>query len=408
MTIFEAEATASVHDPVAERVLLSSPDVGQLEEDYLLRAFRSGWIAPVGPDLTAFEGELAAKTGVAHAVGLSSGTAALHLALLASGVRPGDRVVTSTMTFAATANAITYCSATPVFVDCLADGNLDPELLRRELEESSRLGRLPASIVPVDLLGRPADYDRILPIAADFGVPVVVDAAESLGSHYGNRPVGSMGRAAVVSFNGNKIMTTSGGGSLLTDDGDLADYARYLSTQARQPVAHYEHTEIGFNYRLSNLLAALGRAQLIRLESMIARRREIRACYTNMFQAVPGVTLFGAGNSHRDNCWLSAVLIDPDQARFTAAELASWMDESQIETRPLWKPMHLQSAFVGCPVVGGSMAERLFATGLTLPSGSAMSDVQVDRVLSTIERFLYRRPQHNSPRRIIATVNRSQ
>ncbi|MGO1523037.1 MAG: DegT/DnrJ/EryC1/StrS family aminotransferase [Nesterenkonia sp.] len=382
----EAQKTAAGPGPT-DRILLSSPDVGPLEEDYLLRAFRSGWIAPVGPDLTAFEEELAARTGVEHAVGLSSGTAALHLGLLSVGVRPGDRVLTSTMTFVATANAIAYCSANPEFVDCLDDGNMDPDLLREKLERSSKLGRLPAAIVPVDMLGRPADYDRILPIAAEYNVPVVVDAAESLGSRYGDRPVGSMGRAAVLSFNGNKVMTTSGGGALLTDDSELARYTRYLSTQARQPVLHYQHTEIGFNYRLSNLLAALGRAQLIRLDSMIARRREIRARYTALLRGVPGVRLFGSDNPHRDNCWLTAALIDPDQAGFTAAELSNALAESSIETRPLWKPMHLQPAFSDCPVLGGATAERLFATGLTLPSGSAMNDHQLERVLSAVEGF---------------------
>ncbi|WP_044495091.1 DegT/DnrJ/EryC1/StrS family aminotransferase [Nesterenkonia massiliensis] len=388
MTASGAQRGATGYAATAEQILLSSPDVGPLEEDYLLRAFRSGWIAPAGPDITAFEEELASQADVVHAVAVSSGTAALHLGLLGVGVNPGDSVVTSTMTFAATANAITYCSASPEFIDCLDDGNMDPKLLREKLDESSRRGRLPAAIVPVDILGRPADYDRILPLAAEFGIPVVVDAAESLGSRYGERRVGGLGQASVVSFNGNKIMTTSGGGALLTNDGELAAYARYLSSQARQPVAHYEHTEIGFNYRLSNLLAALGRAQLIRLDSMISRRRMVRSRYASLFRRVPGVELFGAENPHRDNCWLTAVLIDPDQAGFTSSELSKWLASSGIETRPLWKPMHLQPAFAHCSVLGGATAERLFNTGLALPSGSAMNDDQVDRVLLAIDRFL--------------------
>ncbi|WP_152347075.1 DegT/DnrJ/EryC1/StrS family aminotransferase [Brevibacterium sp. CFH 10365] len=369
--------------PAAGRILLSGPDVGELEEEFLLRAFRSGWIAPVGPDLEAFETELAAKVGVSYAVGLSSGTAALHLGLLGLGVRPGDLVITSTMTFAATANAITYCGAEPVFVDCSSDGNMDPAQLHRALKNSIRGKKKPAAIVPVDLLGRPADYDRILPIAAEFEVPVLVDAAESLGSRYGAVTCGSFGDAAVVSFNGNKIMTTSGGGALLTDDSRLAEYARFLSTQAREPVAHYEHREIGFNYRLSNLLAALGRAQLTRLDTMVDRRREIRRRYSDTIAAVQGVSVFGNDNDHRDNAWLTAILVDERRTGFSAAELGAWLAEHDIETRPLWKPMHLQPVFAEVPIYGGEVSERIFSTGLNLPSGSKMTDADIDHVIVT-------------------------
>lgn len=388
MTISDAESTTETRAPEIGRIPLSTPDVGALEEEYLLSAFRSGWIAPTGPDLTAFEAELAATVGVRHAVGLSSGTAALHLGLLGLGVRPGDRVLTSTMTFAATANAITYCGAEPEFIDCRADGNMDPALLHDALRTAAGRGRLPAAVVPVDLLGRPADYDRILPIAAEFGVPVLVDAAESLGSLHSGRATASMGQAAAVSFNGNKIMTTSGGGALLTDDGDLAAYASYLSAQARQPVAHYEHTEVGFNYRLSNLLAAIGRAQLTRLESMIARRQANRAAYLELFAGTEGITLFGADNPHPDNAWLTAVLIDDEVTGFSAEELGKRLADHDIETRPLWKPMHLQPVFTGCVMHGGETAEALYATGLTLPSGSALSPSQLDRVLSVIAEVL--------------------
>ncbi|MCD1286671.1 MULTISPECIES: aminotransferase class I/II-fold pyridoxal phosphate-dependent enzyme [unclassified Brevibacterium] len=375
--------------PTTRRILLSGPDVGDLEEEYLLRAFRSGWIAPVGPDLEAFEKELAEKVGVAYAVGLSSGTAALHLGLLGLGVKPGDRVITSTMTFAATANAITYCGAEPVFVDCVDDGNMDPIQLHRALKDSIVSGTRPAAIVPVDLLGRPADYDRILPIAAEFEVPVLVDAAESLGSRYRDQACGSLGEGAVVSFNGNKIMTTSGGGALLTDDENLAEYARYLSTQARDPVAHYEHREIGFNYRLSNLLAALGRAQLARLDGLVERRREIRRRYRDSIAAVTdGVTLFGDESEHCDNAWLSAILVDDSRAGFNAGELAAWLAEHDIETRPLWKPMHLQPVFAGTQMYGGGVSQGIFASGLNLPSGSTMSDADVERVIATIAVFL--------------------
>lgn len=389
MTISDAAPTkpqtapAPQSVPAASRILLSGPDVGELEEEYLLRAFRSGWIAPVGPDLEAFETELAAKVGVSYAVGLSSGTAALHLGLLGLGVRPGDLVITSTMTFAATANAITYCGAEPVFVDCCPDGNMDPAQLHRALKNSIRGKKKPEAIVPVDLLGRPADYDRILPIAAEFDVPVLVDAAESLGSRYGAATCGSFGDAAVVSFNGNKIMTTSGGGALLTDDSRLAEYARFLSTQAREPVAHYEHREIGFNYRLSNLLAALGRAQLTRLDAMVDRRREIRRRYSDTIASVQGVSVFGNDNDHRDNAWLTAILVDERRAGFSAAELGAWLAEHDIETRPLWKPMHLQPVFAEVPIYGGEVSERIFSTGLNLPSGSTMTDADIDHVIVT-------------------------
>lgn len=269
---------------------------------------------------------------------------------------------------------------------------MDPAQLHRALKALISGHSKPAAIVPVDLLGRPADYDRILPIAAEFEVPVLVDAAESLGSRYRDEPCGRLGDGAVVSFNGNKIMTTSGGGALLTDDARLADCARYLSTQAREPVAHYEHREIGFNYRLSNLLAALGRAQLRRLDSMIARRRETRRRYRDLTAATAGISLFGDDNAHRDNAWLTAILVDPRRAGFSAPELGAWLAEHNIETRPVWKPMHLQPVFSGAQMFGGGVAESLFATGLTLPSGSTMCEADTERVIAAIAAFLEPRP----------------
>lgn len=251
------------------RIYLSSPDVGELEENFLLKAFRSGWVAPVGPEIDAFERDIAERVGVGHGVALSSGTAALHLALLVEGVGPGDVVITSSLTFAATANAIRYTGAHPFFVDCLpCTGNMDPELLVESIKELRFAGKKIAAIVPVDLLGKAVDYSKICEIAAVEEIPVIADAAESLGAAHLGRPAGAWGRAAAFSFNGNKIMTTSGGGMLVTDDAALAAKARYLATQARQPVVHYEHVDVGYNYRLSNLLAALGRAQLSRLDSM--------------------------------------------------------------------------------------------------------------------------------------------
>lgn len=376
------------------RIYLSSPDVGAAEERAVVDAMRSGWIAPLGPDVDAFEEALAARTGRAHAVALSSGTAALHLGLLVLGVRPGTVVLTSTMTFAATANAIVYTGAEPFFVDSDPDsGNMDPALLEEALAVLRERGESVGAIVPVDLLGKAADYTEIERIASDYGVPVLSDAAESLGAAHAGRPAGSFGTAAAVSFNGNKIMTTSGGGALVTDDAQLAARARYLATQARQPVAHYEHTEIGYNYRLSNLLAALGRAQLSRLDGMIGRRRAIRARYRDFFAGVPGVRLFGETGDEADNCWLTSVIVDPVVAGWAPSSLAAALAEDEIESRPLWKPMHLQPVFADARVIDVGVSQRLFEQGLTLPSGSVLEESDIDRVLKRIKAFLPRTPR---------------
>lgn len=373
------------------RIYLSSPDVGDVEQEYVLAAMRSGWIAPLGPDVDAFEAEVAARVGVGHAVALSSGTAALHLGLLGLGVGPGDVVVTSTMTFAATANAIVYTGARPFFVDSVEEtGNLDPELLDRALADLRRDGSRVAAIVPVDLLGKAVDYTRILAVAADHGIPVLADAAESFGATHDGRPAGSFGAASVLSFNGNKIMTTSGGGMLLSDDRDLTDRARYLATQARQPVLHYEHTDIGFNYRLSNLLAALGRAQLSRFDGMLHRRRQIRERYRNLFAGVDGATIFGGGDDSADNAWLTSIIVDPEVAAWSPVDLSAALASDDIESRPLWKPMHLQPVFAGDGALVTGAAQRLFERGLTLPSGSVLSDAELDRVEGVISQFLER------------------
>jgi dTDP-4-amino-4,6-dideoxygalactose transaminase len=372
-----------------ERIYMSAPDVGDLEERAVTSAIRSGWVAPLGPEVDAFERDVAHRIGVAQAVALSSGTAALHLGLLGLGAGPGDVVITSTMTFAATANAITYVGATPFFVDSEpSTGNMDPELLRSAIKRVAISGRRVAAIIPVDLLGKAADYASIEPIARDAGIPVFADAAESLGASYRSRPAGSFGHASVLSFNGNKVMTTSGGGMLLTDDEDLAGRTRYLATQARMPAAHYEHTEIGYNYRLSNLLAALGRAQLSRLDGMIARRRELRERYRELFSDVAGVEIFGGIDDAEDNAWLTAVLVDPKEAGWGSRALADALEAVNIESRPLWKPMHLQPVFASAPAVVNGTAERLFETGVTLPSGSALTSEQVDRVIDAIHVFL--------------------
>ncbi|MFD5213434.1 DegT/DnrJ/EryC1/StrS family aminotransferase [Microbacterium sp. NPDC058345] len=376
---------------MSERIYMSSPDVGQLEEEAVVAAMRSGWIAPLGPDVDAFERELAQRVGVAHGVALSSGTAALHLGLLTLGVGPGDVVITSTMTFAATANAITYTGAEPYFIDAdIATGNMDPALLRQALVTLRKAGEKVAAIVPVDLLGKAVDYTSILAIAEEFGVPVLADAAESLGATHKGKATGSFGRASIVSFNGNKIMTTSGGGMLLTDDADFAAHVRYLATQARQPVVHYEHTDIGYNYRMSNLLAALGRAQLSRLDEMIARRREMRELYKNLFAEVDGVQLFGANGDEQDNVWLTSILVDPSIAGWRTHGLAAALAAQNIESRPLWKPMHKQPVFAGYRRMVNGASERLFNWGLTLPSGSALNVHQRERVSRAIREFLSR------------------
>lgn len=374
---------------MAERIYMSSPDVTEFEEQAVVRAMRSGWIAPLGPDVDAFEDELAERVGVAHGVALSSGTAALHLGLLALGVGPGDVVVTSTMTFAATANAIVYTGAEPYFVDAdIETGNMNPELLRQALSQLRDSGEKVAAVVPVDLLGKAVDYTSILATADEFGVPVLADAAESLGAAHGGKAAGSFGRASIVSFNGNKIMTTSGGGMLLTDDAALAQHVRYLATQARQPVVHYEHTDIGYNYRMSNLLAALGRAQLTRLDDMIARRREMRELYKQLFSEVDGVEVFGADGDHADNVWLTSILIDSDVTGWRPENLSAALAAQNIESRPLWKPMHRQPVFENYRGVINGSSEQLFSRGLTLPSGSALVHNQRQRTVAAIRTFL--------------------
>lgn len=373
---------------MSERIFLSRPDITELEEQAVLAAIQSGWAAPAGPEIDAFERDMAEGVGVAHAVALSSGTAAIHLGLLALGVKPGDIVVTSTMTFAATANAITYTGATPYFVDAdPVTGNMDPQLLHKALQFLSDEGTPATAVVPVDLLGKAANYTEIDAVCREYNVPVLADAAESLGATHNGQPAGSFGRAAVLSFNGNKIMTTSGGGMLLTNEEEIASKVRYLSTQARQPVVHYEHTDIGYNYRMSNLLAALGRAQLTRLDEMIDRRRAWRNRYREFSADVPGIEIFG-GDDAEDNCWLTSIIVDPAVLPISSDNLQAVLQEANIESRPLWKPMHLQPVFEGTPGLITGASQQLFEQGLTLPSGSEMTEAQMDRVLAVLQTAL--------------------
>jgi len=373
---------------VTKRVYLSAPDVGPIEEEFVVDAIRSGWVTGAGPHVDAFEREIAEFVGVEHAVALSSGTAALHLALLGLGAGPGAVVIVPTLTFAATANAVVYTGAEPVFVDCEpATGNLDPALLDEALARLRTAGRPIVAVIPVDMFGRCADYERLTAVSNDHAVPLIEDAAEALGATWRGRSAGSFGVAAALSFNGNKIMTTSGGGMLLTGDGRTAERCRYLATQARQPVEHYEHTDIGYNYRLSNVLAALGRAQLRRLPDMIERRRALRERYAKCFAGLDGVSLIGAEDPGA-NCWLTTIAVDPARAGWCAGDLAAHLRAGDIETRPVWKPMHLQPVFAGARYLVTGAAETLFKHGLALPSGSVLAEPDQQRIFAAITEFL--------------------
>ena len=368
------------------RIYLSPPDVGARERELLLDAFDSGWIAPLGPHVDALEREFADAVGVPHAVALSSGTAALHLGLQIAGVQPGDDVITSTLTFAATANAICYQGASPVFIDVSAGTwNLDPDLLEEELAARNRQGNLPAAVISVDLYGQCADYQRIVAICERYGVPLLEDAAEALGATCGSRNAGAFGECAAFSFNGNKIITTSGGGMLVSHSREVVERARHLSTQARQPVAHYEHEEVGYNYRLSNLLAAIGRGQLESLPGKIERRRDINARYRAALGVHEGVAFMPEAPYGRSNAWLTCLTIDPVGFGIDRETLRQFLAARDIESRPVWKPMHLQPVFRQCETRGGDVAAQLFRDGLCLPSGSSLTDAQQDTVISSIE-----------------------
>ena len=371
------------------RLHLSPPDIGEREVAAVEAAMRSGWVAPVGPEVDAFEADLAEVSGRSHAVVVTSGTAALHLGLLSLEVGPGDEVVVPTMTFGATAFAATYTGARPVFLDVEERSwNLDPDLLEEFLSTRAVAGRLPAAVVPVDVFGRTCDYDRILPLCAEFGVSVLCDSAEALGASYADRPAGSFGSAAVLSFNGNKIITTSGGGALVTDDPEIARRVRKWATQSREPVSWYEHEEIGFNYRMSNVLAALGRAQLVRLHEIIERRRAIRDLYADGLAGLSGIDVSADPPWGRWNGWLTTVRFSGELYPGAPDRVLEALEGAGIEARHVWKPMHLQPVFAGAEARVTGVAERVFREGLCLPSGTAMSDRDVDRVLEIVPRSL--------------------
>jgi pyridoxal phosphate-dependent aminotransferase EpsN len=361
---------------------LSPPWLGDDERRLLLDALDSNWIAPLGPHVDAFERELAQTVSVSHAAAVSSGTAALHLALLLLGVQRGDDVLVSTLTFAASANAVVYVGARPVFIDSdPATWQMDPTLLAEELDVRARESRLPKAVVVVDLYGQCADYDRILDVCGVYGVPVIEDAAEALGATYGGRAAGAMGAMGVFSFNGNKIITTSGGGMLTSDHGPWIERARFLASQARDRCAHYEHSEIGYNYRLSNLLAAVGRGQLRTLPERVAARRSNNSYYREALGGLPGVSFMPMASYGEPTCWLTVVTVDADAFGATSDEIRVALESRDIESRPAWKPLHLQPAFAGCEARGGAVAADIFARGLCLPSGSGMTQSDLDRVV---------------------------
>jgi dTDP-4-amino-4,6-dideoxygalactose transaminase len=456
-----------------ERIFLSPPHMGGAEQEYVQQAFASNYIAPLGPMVDGFEREFAELTGFKHCLALSSGTAAMHLAVRHLGIGPGDVVLASTLTFIGSVTPVTFEGATLKFIDAdRASWNLDPDLLAEELADSAKRGTLPKAVIPTDLYGQCADLPRICAICEPYGIPVIADSAEAVGARLrAGAPVSSAldanekerterrtsneqqttagtsnverrtsneqqtttgtsnvatthhsplttnysqsapgpgaptdtatsyvphstfpamphaghgATAAIYSFNGNKIITSSGGGMLATNDDELAVHARKLSTQAREPLAHYEHTEIGYNYRMSNIVAAIGRGQLRVLEDRVARKREICATYQRLLGGLPGIEFMPEAGYNRANRWLTVILVDPSKFGATPEALRLALEAENIESRPVWKPMHLQPVFAGCGVRGGAVSEDLFQRGLCLPSGTAMTEAQLERIVGLV------------------------
>jgi len=371
-------------------IYLSPPDVGAVEREALLRAFDSNWITPLGPEVDAFEAEICEFSGAEAAAALSSGTAALHLALVLAGVGPGDEVWVPTLTFVAPANAVRYVGAALRFIDSERETwNMDPDLLREELEAAAAGGRLPKAVIVVDLYGQCAQLDRITTLCADYGVTTIEDAAEALGATWQDRSAGTWGRYGVYSFNGNKIMTTGGGGALVGPS-DAVARARYLAAQARRPEMHYEHSEIGFNYRLSNLLAGLGRGQLERLPAMIKRRQEINYLYRDALCGIEGVGFMPYDDRGEPNGWLTVMTLGEGflAAGMTPRTLCQDLAVRGIEARPAWKPMHRQPLYANVPVAGGAVADAIFSSGVCLPTGSNLDAPSLDLVVTTIRQSL--------------------
>lgn len=370
-----------------QRIYLSPPHMSGLEREFVQDAFDTNWIAPLGPHVDAFEREFADMVGARHAAALVSGTAALHLAMLLLGVGPGDEVLASTFTFSASVNPIAYVGARPTFIDSdPISWNMDAGLLRETLENRAKAGKLPKAVVVVDLYGQSADLDAIKAACDAYGVPFVEDAAAAVGTLYKGRHAGTFGAFGAFSFNGNKIITTSGGGMLVSDNGEAIEQARKLATQARDPAPHYQHSQIGYNYRLSNVLAAIGRGQLPVVEDRVASRRRHFDYYQHHLGDVPGIVFQPEAPWGRHTRWLTCMVIDPREFGADRETVRQALAAAAIESRPLWKPMHLQPVFAGSEHVGGAVSEKLFKDGLCLPSGSDLAEDDLARVVETIRR----------------------
>jgi dTDP-4-amino-4,6-dideoxygalactose transaminase len=378
---------------IDEQILLSTPHMGNAEREFVEEAFRTNWIAPLGPNVDAFEKELASLVGIGHAAAVSSGTAAIHLALRLLGVGPGDSVFCSTLTFAASANPIVYQGATPVFIDSEpASWNMSPVALEKAFEWSARNGCVPKAVIVVNLYGQSADMDPLLAICNAYKVPLIEDAAESLGARYKERASGTFGLLGIYSFNGNKIITTSGGGMLVSEDEDLIVRARFLATQARDPAPHYQHSEVGYNYRMSNILAGVGRGQLRVLDERVRARRSVFDFYRKALKDIEAITWMPEPEWSYATHWLSAILVD-EKIGITIAQLAQRLQAELIEVRPIWKPMHLQPVFAASPYFphgDESVSDHLFANGLCLPSGSNLTMDQLERVAGQFAKAIAR------------------
>jgi dTDP-4-amino-4,6-dideoxygalactose transaminase len=368
-----------------KRIFLSPPHMSGREQDFVRQAFESNYIAPHGPMVDAFEREMAAYIDIPHCLAVDSGTSAMHLALRCMGVSPGDVVVASTLTFIGSVSPVFFQGATVLFVDAdPSTWNMHPEGLREALELCHRRGKVPRAVIPTDLYGQCCDYDRLKAACEPFNVPLVVDSAEAMGARYQGRHAGKGAYAAVFSFNGNKIITTSGGGLLASEDQNLIQHARKLSQQAREPFPYYEHVEIGYNYRMSNILAAIGRSQLQALEERVQARRRIFDYYARSLSGLPGVSFMPEAAYGRASRWLTVMLLDPEPGGPTSETIRLTLEAHNIEARPVWKPMHLQPVFANYACIGGKVSEQIFERGLCLPSGTAMTDHDLARITELI------------------------
>ncbi|MGD9900846.1 MAG: DegT/DnrJ/EryC1/StrS family aminotransferase [Calditrichaceae bacterium] len=368
-----------------KKIWLSSPHMSGEELKYIQEAFDTNWIAPLGPHVDAFENEVANFVGVDHAAALTSGTAAIHLALVMLGVGPGDDVICQSFTFSASANPIVYQHATPVFIDSETDTwNMDPDLLETAIKDRIKKGRKPKAVIIVHLYGQPAKLDEILQVCNRYEIPLIEDAAEALGSEYKGKKAGGFGKFGILSFNGNKIITTSGGGMLISNDKDMIQKARFLSTQARDDAPHYEHSQIGYNYRMSNVLAAIGRGQMSVLSERVKQRRAVYEFYKNRLGDLPGLCFQPEYIGTFSNRWLTALTLDPHLSKIDREKIRLELAKKNIESRPLWKPMHLQPVFKDAPVYLNGTSELLFKNGLCLPSGSNLTIKELELIVSTI------------------------